>query len=235
MLGLAIGAGYIFQTVGLLTTTTAKSAFLTSTAVIWTPFISWFTGREKISLHLGAAVVLTIIGIFLMTDPLHGGGFAVGDLLTLACAAVFGVYIVWVDKAMAHATAISGDEHDATIMVVSTQLVIASIMFLVFLPVIETPRFVLTPYMAFALIFTSLVVTGATAYLQARFQNVVTPATASVIYMLEPVVAMLIAELFLTERISFIELLGALLIIVGVIIAQMKAPAKFSQLDGHAS
>ncbi|HEY3874342.1 MAG TPA: DMT family transporter [Candidatus Kapabacteria bacterium] len=235
VLGLSIGAGYIFQTVGLLTTTTSKSAFLTSTAVVWTPFVSRFTGREKITTKLIVAVALTIIGIFLMTNPLQSGGLAIGDLMTLSCAAVFGVYIVWVDKTMVHATEVTGDEHDATIMVVSTQLVIASALLLICLPIIETPHFSLTNYMIFALAFTSLVVTGATAYLQARYQNVVTPSTAAVIYMLEPVSAMVIAELFLTEQISFLEVLGAGLILFGVIIAQVKSPAKFSQLDGHAS
>ena len=235
ILGISIAAGYIFQTVGLLTTTTSKSAFLTSTAVIWTPFISRFTGREKFTMKLGVAVLLTIIGVFLMTQPFRGEGIAIGDLLTLACAAVFGVYIVWVEKAMFHAQSVTKDEHTASIMVVSTQLVIASILLVIFLPALETPRFSITPYLLFALAFCSIIVTGATAYLQARYQHVVTPATAAVIYMLEPVTAMLIAEFFLTEQITFLEVLGSALILIGVIIAQLKTQRKYSKLDGHAS
>ncbi len=227
VLGVAIGAGYIFQTVGLLTTTTSKSAFLTSTAVIWTPFISILTGREKLTLKLCIAVLCTIAGIFLMTHPFDAAGIAIGDLLTLCCAAVFGVYIVWVDKAVHTATRITGDEHSATMMVTSTQLVAASIIFLAFLPFMGAQRLILTPYCIGALIFTALIATGATAYLQARYQNVVTPATAAVIYMLEPVVAMLIAEFFLTEQIGFVEVLGAGLIILGVIVAQVRTSMRY--------
>ena len=227
VLGLAIGAGYIFQTIGLLTTTTSKSAFLTSTAVIWTPFISLLTGREKLTLKLCIAVSCTLIGIFLMTHPFDSQGITIGDVFTLCCAAVFGVYIVWVDKALHSAIEITKDEHSAAMMVSSTQLVAASVMMLVFMPLMGPQKLILTPYCIGALVFTALIVTGATSYLQARYQNVVTPATAAVIYMLEPVVAMLIAEFFLTEQIGFAEVLGAGLIIVGVIIAQVRTSMRY--------
>jgi drug/metabolite transporter (DMT)-like permease len=170
-----------------------------------------------------------------MTHPFSSHGITIGDVFTLCCAAVFGVYIVWVDKALHSATSITGDEHSAAIMVSSTQLVVASILLLACLPVMGSERLTLTPYCIGALIFTALIVTGATSYLQARYQNVVTPATAAVIYMLEPVVAMVIAEFFLTEQISFVEVLGAGLIILGVIIAQMKYQSTFLQTGGHVS
>jgi len=224
VLGASFGIGYLLQTAGLLTTTTSKSAFLTSTAVIWTPIISSLVGREKITAKLGMAVMLTLAGVFLMTQPYRAAGLSVGDLLTLGCAIMFGVYIVWIDRAVLHAKMVTGSEHAATMMVTSTQMVAASLLLVVFLPAVETPRFVLTPYSIGALVFTALIATGATAYLQARYQNVVSPATAAVIYMIEPVTAMLIAELFLSEQIGFLELLGGLLIITGVIIAQ--APKK---------
>jgi drug/metabolite transporter (DMT)-like permease len=96
-------------------------------------------------------------------------------------------------------------------------------------------HFALTPFTISALVFTALIATGATAYLQARYQNVVSPATAAVIYMIEPVTAMVIAELFLTEQISFLDLLGGLLIITGVIIAQMKFRAKSPQSGSYVS
>ena len=227
ILGLAIGAGYIFQTIGLLTTTTSKSAFLTSTAVIWTPFISLLTGREKLTLKLCLAVLCTLVGIFLMTHPFSSQGITIGDIFTLSCAAVFGVYIVWVDKALHSAIEITKDEHKAAMMVSSTQLVAASAMMLVFMPLMGPQKLILTPYCVGAIIFTALIVTGLTSYLQARYQNVVTPATAAVIYMLEPVVAMVIAEFFLTEQIGFAEVLGAGLIILGVIIAQVRTSMRY--------
>ena len=205
--------------------TTSKSAFLTSTAVVWTPLISFLTGRERVTRRLVASVVLTLAGVLLMTGAYRAASVNVGDLLTLLCAVMFGIYIVWIDRAVQHAKAIAPTEHAATMMVTSTQLVAAAALLLVFLPVVETPRFVPTPYAVGALVFTALIATGATAYLQARYQQVVSPTAAAVIYMIEPVTAMVIAEVFLTEQISFLELLGSLLIILGVVIAQLRSKA----------
>jgi drug/metabolite transporter (DMT)-like permease len=50
----------------------------------------------------------------------------------------------------------------------------------------------------------------------------VSPSTAAVIYMLEPVVAWIIAALFLSERMGTLETVGGMLIILGVIVAQIK-------------
>ncbi len=222
ILGACFGIGYILQTAGLLTTTTSKSAFLTSTAVVWTPVISFLTGRERITRKLAISVFLTLGGVFLMTQPYKTDGITAGDLLTLGCAIVFGIYIVWIDRAVLHAKAIAKTEHEATMMVTSTQLITAAIAGAIFLPAVETPHLTVTSYVAWSLIFTALIATGATAYLQARYQSLVSPTAAAVIYMIEPVTAMVIAEVFLTEQISFLEVLGSLLIILGVIIAQAK-------------
>ena len=222
VLGACFGIGYILQTAGLLTTTTAKSAFLTSTAVVWTPVISFLSGHERITKQLTVSVLLTLAGVFLMTQPYRSNGISVGDLLTLGCAFAFGIYIVWIDGAVLHAKAIAKTEHEATMMVTSTQLVTAAIILGIFLPAVEAPHLVLTGYVVWSLLFTALVATGATAYLQARYQSVVSPTAAAVIYMIEPVTAMIIAEVFLTEQITFLEVLGSLLIILGVIIAQGK-------------
>jgi drug/metabolite transporter (DMT)-like permease len=222
VLGAALGGGYILQTVGLLTTTTSKSAFLTSTAVIWTPVFSHLLGREKIDRQLLIAVLVTITGVLLMTKAYNTESIVLGDILTILCAMAFGVYIIWIDRALHHALPIAENEHAATMMVTSTQIVAASVIVLVFLPILETPHLHIGISSGSALVYTALVGTSATAYLQARYQHHLSPTAAAVIYMLEPVVAMIIAELFLTEQIGFVETLGALLIIIGVLIAQFQ-------------
>ena len=228
-LGAALGAGYLLQSIGLLTTTTSKSAFLTSTSVIWTPLFSWLIGRERMSKKLLVAVIVTVAGIFLMTQPFREQGFVIGDILTIGCALAFGVYIILIDRAIGRVSAEDGthhalaaSEHEAAIMVTSSQIVVASMIFVVFLFLFDTPRFHITPYVVASLIYTGLVATVLTAYLQARYQNHVTPASAAIIYMLEPLVAMIIGMIFLHERIGIPGMLGGGLIILGVIIAQVK-------------
>ena len=98
----------------------------------------------------------------------------------------------------------------------------AFLIVVIFLPLLETPHIKITLYSGSSLIYTALIGTSATGYLQARYQHHLSPTAAAVIYMLEPVVALFIAELFLTEQIGLIEMLGALLIVIGVIISQFK-------------
>lgn len=221
VLAITIGGGYIFQTIGLVTTTSAKSAFLTSTAVIWTPVLSIAMGRDKLTLKLAAAVLAAIAGVFLMTHPFADQGLVIGDVLTIGCALCFGVYIVWIERAVPNAAKFAGSEIAATLMVTSTQLVLATLIFAIFLPALETPRFDPTPMLLTIVGYTAVLATVVTAALQARFQPSISPSTAAVIYMLEPVVALMIAAAFLDERMARNDVLGSILIVLGVIIAQV--------------
>jgi drug/metabolite transporter (DMT)-like permease len=222
MLGATIGAGYILQTIGLLTTTSSKSAFLTSTAVIWTPVLSYARGREKITIPVAIAVLAAISGVFLMTHPFDDQGLVIGDLLTIGCALSFAVYIVWVERAVPNAARFAGSEVSATMMVTSAQLVVATLIFVVFLPALETPKLDPTPTLVVITLYTAIFATVISAALQARYQPYIGPSTAAVMYMLEPVTAVVIAAMFLTERMATDEVLGSILIVLGVIIAQVK-------------
>lgn len=224
VMGIAIGAGYIFQTIGLLTTSSSKSAFLTSTTVIWTPLLALALGHERITTKLVLAVIVTVAGIYIMTQPFRAGGIVVGDVLTICCALAFAVYIIVIDKAMLEAKEISDDEHDASMIVTAGQLITGSTIFLLCMPFIEAPHIHLTQYSVSALIYTGLFATCLTAYLQSRYQNHVSPTAASIIYMLEPVVAAVIAWAFLAERMGVMESIGGGLIILGVIISTVQMP-----------
>ncbi len=225
VLGLAIGGGYILQTIGLLTTTSAKCAFLTSTTIIWTPLAAWALGRERLTPKILTAVAVTIAGVYFLTQPFATGGVVVGDILTLACALAFSVYIIVIDRAMLSAKEFAKDEHEASLMVTATQIVAGSVIFLIFMPLIERPHFHATTMSVGVLLYTGIFATCVTGYLQSRYQHHVSPTTASIIYMIEPVVAAIIAEIFLTERMGFPEMLGGGLIILGVIIAQVEFPS----------
>src|SRR5258708_39598245 len=102
--------GYILQFVGLLTTTTSKSAFFTSTTVIWTPLFSKLIGHEKFSFQKVFAVMLSLIGIIFLMHPYPADKIVSGDVLTLLCAFSFGIYILWLDKIHAVANEGSGSE-----------------------------------------------------------------------------------------------------------------------------
>src|SRR5204863_5739990 len=93
MCGLALGIGYIFQTVGLQYTTSSVSAFITYLLVVIVPVLSALVLRRLPSGATITGVVIATVGLFLLT----GGGLSgihKGELLTLGCAFAFAVHIV---------------------------------------------------------------------------------------------------------------------------------------------
>lgn len=221
ILGFTLAAGYVLQVFGLMTTSASKCAFLTSTTIIWTPIFSFLSGREKHGGVMVAAIVVTIAGVLFMTHPFTGSfGFELGDLLTLGCAFSFTFYILRVDRAYPHVMGITGNSATkAAMMVTSNQLVVATFLMVLMLP-FGPLKFHTSTLTVTSVLYLAIFATALTAFIQARYQEAVSPSAAAVIYMLEPVVAALIGYLFLMERLGTEETTGALLIVLGVIIAQ---------------
>ncbi|HEX5717451.1 MAG TPA: DMT family transporter [Thermoanaerobaculia bacterium] len=96
VLGVILFVGFALQTAGLLWTTPSRSAFLTAISVILVPVFGLLAGR---GLRWGPAVgsVLAFAGVWTLYRPTSGeipsgGEFGKGDALTVACAVVFAVY-----------------------------------------------------------------------------------------------------------------------------------------------
>ncbi len=92
MLGLALGAGYLLQTVGLQTTSAAVSGFITGMFVVLTPVGAALLLRTAPGRLAWAAVALATVGLALLS--LKGLAVGGGELLTLGCAAAFALHIV---------------------------------------------------------------------------------------------------------------------------------------------
>ena len=96
VLGLLMGGGYVFQTLGLTDTTAGKNAFLTGTYCILVPFISHVIARERLTRYNVGAAILCLGGIALVA--LDNLSVQTGDLLTLVGAVFFAAQIALVAK-----------------------------------------------------------------------------------------------------------------------------------------
>lgn len=226
VLGSMLGIGYVLQFIGLQTSTTTDSAFITSTAAIWTPLFARFVIKEEISLKTMIALVIALAGLVLLTKPYEIDRIVVGDVLTLISAVSFGLYIAWIDRALPRTAAYYGNNRDAGIVISSNQLLVASITIGLSMLLVESPRLKLTNNVVFSVLYNGLLATALTTYLQNRYQHTVSATVAALIFMLEPVVAAIVGFLFVGEQLSKAELFGALLIIVGVIVAQVRVPSR---------
>ena len=92
LLGLALGGGYVTQTIGLLYSTAAITGFFTGLYVALTPLFAWLIFKDKVSKKALVGVVLATIGLAILSAGAIEFGW--GEIALLACAALFAIHIV---------------------------------------------------------------------------------------------------------------------------------------------
>lgn len=218
VLGITLGIGYIFQFVGLMTTTTSKAAFLTSTTVLWTPLFSHYLGHEMLNSRKIITVVAASVGIVLLTHPFPIRQMVIGDLYCALCAVSFGLYILWLDKTSPLAAKIAKTDTDAAVLLSVMQLSVALGVMLLVMPFAETPHLHLSTDAIFAILYTAIFATAISSYVQSYYQKEITPTSATLIYTLEPVTTALIGFILVGEHMSAIEFDGCGLIIAAMLV-----------------
>jgi drug/metabolite transporter (DMT)-like permease len=209
VLGVLFWAGFVFQTVGLTHTTPSRSAFITGLSTPLVPVAFFLIYRRAPSVATALAVILTGVGMYLLTRP--GGtsaGINVGDVLTLGCAVLFALQIV----AVGHYAPVARPERLLALELAATGLLSA-----LAAPLLESPRLVLGPPTALALGFLS-VAAAITFYLQLGAQKVVSPALTAIIFTLEALAAAVTSWVVLGETLTATQWLGGVLILVGAVL-----------------
>lgn len=222
VIGFFLATGYAFQTVGLNYTTPAKSAFITALSIVFVPLIVvvFFRGRLRMwtLLGLGAAA----LGTFFLTVPAGKFTISRGDLLTVICAIAFAAHIVAVGR-YAPRYGFAG--------LAVWQVVVALFLTALAVPLagasgVETSSLAWTPRLALALVVTAALATALAFSLQTWAQQFTSATHTAILYSLEPVFAALTSYLVFQERLGGRGLLGAGLILVGVLLAELRgAPA----------
>ncbi len=226
ILGFILFIGFITQTVGLMTTTATKSAFITGTFIIFTPIFQTILERRIPSKANIAAIASAIIGVlFLAGNGSSLSGFfseigrniTFGDFLTLICAISYALYIVYID--------LISESMDYKFLTF-WQIFVTAVLSLLSIPVmhlsgIEPARFTPSPLVIGAILYTALFATTLTTAVQTKFQRAVSPTRASLIFSMEMVFAAVFAFLILSERISLFGYIGSGLIISGVLISEL--------------
>jgi drug/metabolite transporter (DMT)-like permease len=214
-LGLLLFLGFVLQTVGLNGTTPSKSAFITGTLVIFTPIFQFIIEKRAPKIGNIFGIVVVTVGLWFLTAPassLLRFGFSLGDGLTLLCAVVFGAYIVYLD--------LISKEVDIP-QLTFLQMFSTSIYAWVSVFIFERPRFLPTANVLWTLAYSATLATILTTYVQTRYQRDTTPTRAAIIFTLEPVWAAVLSYLMINETIGPTGMLGAGLIILGILISEL--------------
>ncbi len=217
VLGLLLAVAYSLQTVGLQYTTAARSAFVTYLFAVLVPPLQRLLTDRRLSVSNLVGLAIVLIGTAVLTRPWKAGGWNTGDMLTLGAAVTLAFFVVLVDK--------FSRRHHPILFVPGEFAVgglVAGIAALVGNATgIEPLRFVPNQELLMAIAFLAVIGTVGALGIQTVVQARTTPVRATTIYALEPVFAAFFGRVILTERMEPIEILGASVIVIGVLISQL--------------
>ena len=206
-----LATGFATQAVGLQYTTPARSAFIVALSSVLAPVVAFGVLRQRLRWWVAMAVAVAGVGIYLLTAP-NAGGLNRGDLWTLITAFVFGGHIVAVTEL--------SRRHDAR-RLVWLQLAGTTVGATAAAALLESVRVEWSPALVGALVFTGVVATAAALVWQMRAQRHMSSARAALLLCFEPVFATLASWVWLGERLSTTQWVGAGLILGGMILAEL--------------
>lgn len=217
--GLCLFVGYWLQTLGLRYTTPSKSAFLTGLSIVMVPMFGGLMRRRMPSADEIAGVAIATVGMGLLTLEGGWGGMNPGDILTIGCAAGFGLHIL----AVGHWAPRVNYQALTLVQIVTTALCAASLVG------VEARYLRWSPRVLVALVVTGLLATALAFSVQAWAQQRTTPTHTALIFALEPVFAWLTSFVVTGERLSWRQGAGAALILTGILLVELKLLARSRQ------
>ena len=205
--------GFVFQTIGLRGTTSSRSAFITSLAVLLVPTLGYFIFGHRPRWRTVVGVILATIGLAMLTLNSLPMRFTYGDGLTFMCAIVFALHILFIGRYLPES-----DYRQLAIVQLTGGALLCTLTFIL----LETPF--LVPDMTFGiyLFITGVLATGVAFYFQIKAQQVTTPNRTALIFSLEPFIAALVAYLVLGETLTTKGWAGGLFVVAGILISEFR-------------
>lgn len=203
------------QQVGLVDTDAGKSGFLTAMYIVIVPVIGIFL-KKKPTIMVPISVALAVAGLYCLSC-VGVTQISVGDLLTIGCAFMFAVQIIFVD--------IFARDVDA-LRLNAIQALVCAVLSAAVMVFTEQPSWQAIFACGLPLAHAGFLSMGAAYSLQILGQQDLEPTAASLIMSLESVFAVIFGALMLHETMTGWETLGCTLVFIAVILSQIPVKTK---------
>ena len=226
--GLILGAAYLFQFIGLETTTTSKNTFLEAFSVVAAPITLLIIIKEKPSVATIISCVLCLIGAFILCGD--GWDFSSlfkaptkGDIYSAIGGALFGVNIAF--------TQVFAKDKNPFVYV-SIQMGILTIISFIYSLAFERPLlFSWEVKNIFIVLFLALICTALCWIVRTYAVRNTSATTIAVMNPMSAVIATTIALIIGQETFNFNLLVGALIIIASILISSLSEAKKENTLS----
>ena len=210
LLGLFLGSGYLFQTIGLHLTTAATTGFITGLYVVFTPILGALFLKSSVTRNEWIGVVMATIGLALLS--FKGFTIGLGELSVLLSALFFALHILglgrWSGKFATYPLTIV---QLGTIALLTTILAVVDKGY-------ELPN---TNQEWKATIFTALLATSIAFLIQTWSQSKMDATVVAVVLTLEVVFAALFAVIAGQESLTLRAISGGALIFAAMLLMQI--------------
>ncbi len=213
ILGFLLYLAFLLQTVGLQYTTPSKNAFITAINVVIVPFIALIMDKRKIDKFEMSGAFLAIIGIAFLSLQLSVGKINIGDLLTLGCAFGFAYQIYYTSKYV---------KDEDPILLTVVQMGVAALFAWIFVIGKGEIYFSLEWEGILSTLYLGVFSTTLAYCFQTTAQKYTSETKTAIILSTEALWGMVFSVLILSEVLTGRMIIGAILILLAIILAETK-------------
>ncbi|WP_147568030.1 DMT family transporter [Christensenella intestinihominis] len=213
--GIFMSAGFLLQTIGMQYTDVSNNAFLTTTNVIFVPFISWLLLKKRPPFKTFLAVAIGFFGISILTRAFDTAiTFNLGDVLSLLCAASYAIQIAYIGYAANESEAAS-----FSFVQIAVTGAVALVYFLLFgQQATFTPMFGAAVWIT---VYLGVVCTALPYLLECTAQKYIPAPRSALIISLEGMFASIISVLLGLEPVTWSLVAGGAIIMVSIVILEI--------------
>lgn len=213
----SVGAGtllflaFAFQTEGIARTNPSNAGFITGMAVLFVPLFTYLFIRSRLNTNQLVGIVFAFIGLGLLT--LQELQLHIGDMLVLACAVFAALHIVVLSVVSQRVDSLAL----ATVQVAVVTLLSGLAAW--------GEGSLAAPSCTdglWTLLLLGVFGTALGYVVQTRAQEVVPPSSVALVVLLEPVAGGIFGYTLADDPFTYMKLLGALLVVLGVVIGESK-------------
>lgn len=203
-IGIALAAGYFFQTEGLVSVKPGIAGLLTGLLVVFTPLYDRLLFRTRLRTKTVVSVVAALGGTFLLTGA--GAGLSIGDLLVVVSALAFALQVVLLSHS-----------RESTWSVGFIQLFVCAVVFLCLGTTSGVPYPKISGEVVFVLAVTGVLASALAILFQTWAQQKMSASRAGLLLAAEPALALGFAVVLTGERLDGVQLVGAVVLIGAIL------------------
>ena len=219
--GLLLFSAGAFQQAGMITTTAGNAGFITGLYVIFVPFFLWIFWKEKQKWNVWVAAIFAVFGMLLLST---GGELklAPGDKLELIGAILWAMHVIVVGKVVKGLHPL----HFAV-----GQFFVCAVLNFATGTITDPQAFSQISSLWWTILYNGIASVAIGFTLQGVAQKFAPPTDAALILSMEAVFAAVLGFLFLRERFNTEQLMGGILVMIAIILAQINFSSRKKHIN----